>query len=172
MTKRPLSSRPSRRARSNSRQRASDSSTSAGAKKTTFFTEESLRDSGERQQGGSIKSNSSYDVSKISFQGKRALFETAAPGPVQTMGNLTKSAENIPSIVQESNIINLAERNRKLELEIAGMEEAAALGEEVCKRLREKVDKLEVELKERDRYQQQDISYLQKDNRDKENIIQ
>ena len=161
-----VTKRPTRRSRSYTRQsRASDSSTSAGAKKTTFFTEEAP-DSTERQQNGSIKSSSSYDVSKISFQGKRALFETGGPVPAQT-----KSVENLPSIVQESNRINLDAKNRHLEQEIARLEQAAALREEMSKRLREKVDKLELELKERDRYQQKDISLIQKDNREKENLI-
>ena len=163
-----VTKRPTRRSRSYTRQsRASDSSTSAGAKKTTFFTEEAP-DSTERQQNGSIKSSSSYDVSKISFQGKRALFETGGPVPA-----LTKSVENLslPSMVQESNLINLDARNRQLEQEIARLEQAAALREEMSKRLREKVDKLELDLKERGRYQQKDISLIQKDNREKENLI-
>ena len=163
-----VTKRPTRRSRSYTRQsRASDSSTSAGAKKTTFFTEEAP-DSTERQQNGSIKSSSSYDVSKISFQGKRALFETGGPVPA-----LTKSVENLslPTMVQESNLINLDARNRQLEQEIARLEQAAALREEMSKRLREKVDKLELDLKERGRYQQKDISLIQKDNREKENLI-
>ena len=163
-----VTKRPTRRSRSYTRQsRGSDSSTSAGAKKTTFFAEAGPA-STERQQNGSIKSSSSYDVSKISFQGKRALFETGGPVPAQT-----KSVENLslPTIVQESNLINLDARNRQLEQEIARLEQAAALREEMSRRLREKLEKLELELKERDRFQQQDISLIQKDNREKENLI-
>ena len=163
-----VSKRPTRRSRSYTRQsRGSDSSTSAGAKKTTFFTGESPG-LGERQQNGSIKSSSSYDVSKISFQGKRALFETGGPVPAQT-----KSVESLslPTIVQESNLLSLETKNRHLEQEIARLEQASALREEMSKRLREKVEKLELELKERDRYQQKDITLIQKDNREKENLI-
>ena len=121
-----------------------------------------------QQQNGSIKSSSSYDVSKISFQGKRALFETGGPAPAQT-----KSVENLslPSIVQQSNLTSLEEKNRHLEQEIARLEQAAALREEMSRRLREKLEKLELELKERDRFQQQDITIIQKDNREKENLI-
>ena len=163
-----VTKRPTRRSRSYTRQsRGSDSSTSVGPKKTTFFTDDGP-DSTERQQNGSIKSSSSYDVSKISFQGKRALFETGGPVPAQT-----KSVENLslPTIVQESNLINLDARNRHLEQEISRLEQAAAIREEMSKRLREKVDKLELEVKERDRYQQKDITLIQKDNREKENLI-
>ena len=161
-----VTKRPTRRSRSYTRQsRGSDSSTSAGAKKTTFFTGESPR-LGEREQTGSIKSSSSYDVSKISFQGKRALFETGGPVPAQT-----KSVESLPTIVQESNLVSLETKNRHLEQEIARLEQASALREEMSKRLREKVEKLELELKERDRYQQKDITLIQKDNREKENLI-
>ena len=46
---------------------------------------EAGREAGERNQGGSIKSTSSYDVSKISFQGKRALFE-AGKGTAANVG--------------------------------------------------------------------------------------
>ena len=164
-----VTKRPTRRSRSYTRQsRGSDSSTSAGAKKTTFFAEAGPSSSERQQQNGSIKSSSSYDVSKISFQGKRALFETGGPVPAQT-----KSVENLslPTIVQESNLINLDARNRQLEQEIARLEQAAALREEMSRRLREKLEKLELELKERDRFQQQDISLIQKDNREKENLI-
>ena len=169
VTKRPNSR--ARRSRSSSRLKESDSSTSAGTKKTTFFTGESQRDSSDRQNG-SIKSSSSYDVSKISFQGKRALFEAGNPTPAQTVGHLTKSAENIPTIVQESNMMNLEQRNRQLEQEIAGLQQTAAVREEMGKRLRETVERLELELKERERFQHQDITLLQKDNRDKESLIQ
>ena len=55
-----------------------------GGKRTTFVTE-SGREAGEGNQGGSIKSTSSYDVSKISFQGKRALFE-AGKGTAANVG--------------------------------------------------------------------------------------
>ena len=94
------------------------------------------------------------------------MFETGGPVPAQT-----KSVESLPNIVQESNRINLEAKNRHLEQEIARLESAAALREEMSKRLREKVDKLELELKERDRYQQKDITLIQKDNREKENLI-
>ena len=80
-----------RRSRSYSRSRGrgrggcSDSSASVtGGKRTTFVTEAG-REAGERTQGGSIKSTSSYDVSKISFQGKRALFE-AGKGTAANVG--------------------------------------------------------------------------------------
>lgn len=158
-----VTKRPTRRSKSYTRQsRGSDSSTSI-SKKTTFFTDEGP-DSSERQQNGSIKSSSSYDVSKISFQGKRALFETGAPAQ-------TKSVESLPTIVQESNRISLETKNRHLEQEITRLEQAAALREEMSRRLREKLEKLELELKERDRFQQQDITFIQKDNREKENLI-
>ena len=158
-----VTKRPTRRSKSYTRQsRGSDSSTSI-SKKTTFFTDEG-HDSSERQQNGSIKSSSSYDVSKISFQGKRALFETGAPAQ-------TKSVESLPTIVQESNRISLETKNRHLEQEITRLEQAAALREEMSRRLREKLEKLELELKERDRFQQQDITFIQKDNREKENLI-
>ena len=160
-----VTKRPTRRSKSYTRQsRGSDSSTSI-SKKTTFFTDEGP-DSSERQQNGSIKSSSSYDVSKISFQGKRALFETGGPAPAQT-----KSVESLPTIVQESNRISLETKNRHLEQEITRLEQAAALREEMSRRLREKLEKLELELKERDRFQQQDITFIQKDNREKENLI-
>ena len=164
-----MTKRPTRRSRSYTRQsRGSDSSTSAGAKKTTFFAEAGPASTERQQQNGSIKSSSSYDVSKISFQGKRALFETGGPVPAQT-----KSVENLslPSIVQQSNLTSLEEKNRHLEQEIARLEQAAALREEMSRRLREKLEKLELELKERDRFQQQDITLIQKDNREKENLI-
>ena len=158
-----VTKRPTRRSKSYTRQsRGSDSSTST-SKKTTFFTDAGP-DSSERQQNGSIKSSSSYDVSKISFQGKRALFETGAPAQ-------TKSVESLPTIVQESNRISLETKNRHLEQEITRLEQAAALREEMSRRLREKLEKLELELKERDRFQQQDITFIQKDNREKENLI-
>ena len=160
-----VTKRPTRRSRSYTRQsRGSDSSTSAGAKKTTFFTEAGPSSTERQQQNGSIKSSSSYDVSKISFQGKRALFETGAPAQ-------TKSVESLPTIVQESNRISLETKNRHLEQEITRLEQAAALREEMSRRLREKLEKLELELKERDRFQQQDITIIQKDNREKENLI-
>ena len=160
-----VTKRPTRRSRSYTRQsRGSDSSTSAGAKKTTFFAEAGPASTERQQQNGSIKSSSSYDVSKISFQGKRALFETGAPAQ-------TKSVESLPTIVQESNRISLETKNRHLEQEITRLEQAAALREEMSRRLREKLEKLELELKERDRFQQQDITFIQKDNREKENLI-
>ena len=88
------------------------------------------------------------------------------PAPAQT-----KSVESLPTIVQESNRISLETKNRHLEQEITRLEQAAALREEMSRRLREKLEKLELELKERDRFQQQDITFIQKDNREKENLI-
>ena len=170
-------SRLPRRSRSYSRTRergrTSDSSTTAIRKKTTFITENhaTLEEDNVNGAGGSIKSSSSYDASKISFQGKRALFE-ARPIPA-THSALQKSQENLdktalpgpPNEVQSK----LEEANRRLTEEVARLEQALILREEAARGLRER---LESQLGEREEELQRDVRRLVRDNTTKEEIIQ
>ena len=142
-TERPQA-RHSRRSRSYSRSRArgraSDSSnTEPGIrKKTTFVTDSTGPAITEEDNinGGSIKSSSSYDASKISFQGKRALFESV---PVRTPQSLaSKNQETLSTLTPPTEAQSpLVETNRRLEDEVARLEQLLVLREEASRRLRE-----------------------------------
>ena len=72
VSKKPIQNRSNRRSRSYSRSRMKERSDDSSAsnnirnKRTTFMTDKNENNGGGA--GGSIKSNSSYDTSKISFQ--------------------------------------------------------------------------------------------------------
>ena len=55
-------------------------------KRTTFVKDLIMKDNDDIN-GGSIKSASSYDASKISFQGKRAIFEASKSIPCSFPSN-------------------------------------------------------------------------------------
>ena len=173
-TERPQA-RHSRRSRSYSRSRtrgrASDSSnTEPGIrKKTTFVTvSPGLANTEEDNiNGGSIKSSSSYDASKISFQGKRALFESV---PVRTPQSLaSKNKETLSTLTPPTEAQSpLVETNRRLEDEVARLEQLLVLREEASRRLRER---LESQLGVREGELQGDVRRLVRDNTTKEEII-
>ena len=166
--------RHSRRSRSYSRSRtrgrASDSSPTR--KKTTFLTDNvqtpGVRDNAiieeDNVNGGSIKSSSSYDASKISFQGKRALFESR---PIPMTKSASKSQENLvnPTLTTESPLVAA---NRRLEDEVARLEQVLVLREEASRKLREG---LETQLGTREGELQRDLRRLVRDNTTKEEII-
>ena len=167
--------RHSRRSRSYSRSRArgraSDSSTTEPGirKKTTFVTDSPGPAITEEDNinGGSIKSSSSYDASKISFQGKRALFESV---PVRKPQALTsKNQETLKNVTPPTEAQSpLVETNRRLEDEVARLEQLLVLREEASRRLRERLESqmgvMEGEL-------QGDVRRLVRDNTTKEEII-
>ena len=173
-TERPQA-RHSRRSRSYSRSRtrgrASDSSnTEPGIrKKTTFVTDSPGPAITEEDNinGGSIKSSSSYDASKISFQGKRALFESV---PVRTPQSLaSKNKETLSTLTPPTEAQSpLVETNRRLEDEVARLEQLLVLREEASRRLRER---LESQLGVREGELQGDVRRLVRDNTTKEEII-
>ena len=173
-TERPQA-RHSRRSRSYSRSRtrgrASDSSnTEPGIrKKTTFVTDSPGPAITEEDNinGGSIKSSSSYDASKISFQGKRALFESV---PVRTPQSLaSKNQETLNNVTPPTEALSpLVETNRRLEDEVARLEQLLVLREEASRRLRER---LESQLGVREGELQGDVRRLVRDNTTKEEII-
>ena len=170
------SKRYTRRSRSYSRtkQRNSDSSvTSSKTKKTTFVSDlPSLAPAPtDDVQNGSFKSSSSYDASKISFQGKRAIFEASKSIPPIVRQNQSKSIESLHTIKTES-VPNVENKNRKLEQEILRLEQTAAVREEAAKRMRDKLEKLEAELGEKEAGYQTDIVRLSRDNNRKEELIQ
>ena len=142
-TERPQA-RHSRRSRSYSRSRArgraSDSSnTEPGIrKKTTFVTDSPGPAITEEDNinGGSIKSSSSYDASKISFQGKRALFESVPVRKSQSLAS--KNQETLNNVTPPTEVQSpLMETNRRLEDEVARLEQLLVLREEASRRLRE-----------------------------------
>ena len=173
------SKRYTRRSRSYSRNkpRNSDSSvTSSKTKKTTFVSDlPSLAPAPTNNlddvQNGSFKSSSSYDASKISFQGKRAIFEASKSIPPIVRQNQSKSIESLHTIKTET-VPNVENKNRKLEQEIMRLEQTAAVREEAAKRLRDKLEKLEAELGEKEAGYQTDIVRLSRDNNRKEELIQ
>ena len=136
-----------------------------------------IRGDGEdNNNGDSIKSTSSYDASKISFQGKRALFEA---GNIPIRGHrpssvTSKCNENLVTgtVTSTANLTQLEETNSKLEEDVVRLEQAAALREEVARRLREKVERLESQAGKREGELQGDIRRLARDNSTKEEIIQ
>ena len=136
-----------------------------------------IRGDGEdNNKGDSIKSASSYDASKISFQGKRALFEA---GNIPIRGHrpssvTSKCNENLVTgtVTSTANLTQLEETNSRLEEDVVRLEQAAALREEVARRLREKVERLESQAGEREGELQGDIRRLARDNSTKEEIIQ
>ena len=154
------------------RGRKSDSSSPAIRKKTTFVTENGQapgpNDANAITEGGSIKSSSSYDASKISFQGKRAIFENT---PMRTpQSTVSKSQETLsilgPAAEAQS---KLEDTNRRLEAEVTRLEQALVLREEASRRLKER---LENKLGEREGELQGDVRRLVRDNTSKEEIIQ
>ena len=159
------------------RGRKSDSSSPAIRKKTTFVTENGqapgpndakATTEEDNINGGSLKSSSSYDASKISFQGKRAIFENT---PMRTpQSTVSKSQESLsilgPAAEAQS---KLEDANRRLEAEVARLEQALVLREEASRRLKER---LENKLGEREGELQGDVRRLVRDNTSKEEIIQ
>ena len=155
------------------RGRASDSSTTEPGirKKTTFVTDSPGPAITEEDNinGGSIKSSSSYDASKISFQGKRALFESV-PVPVRKPQALTSNnQETLNNMTPPTEAHSpLVETNRRLEDEVARLEQLLVLREEASRRLRERLESqmgvMEGEL-------QGDVRRLVRDNTTKEEII-
>ena len=158
----------------------SDSSSTAIRKKTTFVTENgqapgpcTTDDANaiteeDNINGGSIKSSSSYDASKISFQGKRAIFENT---PMRTpQSTVSKSQETLsilgPAAEAQS---KMEDTNRRLEAEVTRLEQALILREEASRRLKER---LENKLGEREGELQGDVRRLVRDNTSKEEIIQ
>ena len=173
-TERPQA-RHSRRSRSYSRSRArgraSDSSnTEPGIrKKTTFVTDSTGPAITEEDNinGGSIKSSSSYDASKISFQGKRALFESVPVRKTQSLAS--KNQETLNNVTPPTEAQSpLVETNRRLEDEVARLEQLLVLREETSRRLRER---LESQLGVREGELQGDVRRLVRDNTTKEEII-
>ena len=173
-TERPQA-RHSRRSRSYSRSRArgraSDSSnTEPGIrKKTTFVTDSPGPAITEEDNinGGSIKSSSSYDASKISFQGKRALFESVPVRKTQSLAS--KNQETLNNVTPPTEVQSpLLETNRRLEDEVARLEQLLVLREETSRRLRER---LESQLGVREGELQGDVRRLVRDNTTKEEII-
>lgn len=144
------------------------------AKKATFTPDVTVLRRSSQNHDGSIKSASSYDASKISFQGKRALFEAGLPNKSQTVG-AAKSSEHVMAAETNNHVVNslslLEEKNRKLEQDIVRLEQAAALREEVARRLRDKLEKVEMEFGEKDRSLQADIMRLTRENMEKEELI-
>ena len=143
------------------------------AKKATF-TQDAVLSRSSQNNDGSIKSASSYDASKISFQGKRALFEAGLPNKSQA-GRVVKNSEQVMAMEDSSQVGTslslLEEKNRKLEQDIVRLEQAAALREEVARRLRDKLEKIEMEFGEKDRSLQADILRLTRENSQKEELI-
>ena len=184
VTKRP-NSRTSRRSRSTPRKvRGSDSSTSTSAKKTTFHSEVLNLSEGKTthlstlnigMDNASIKSSSSNDISRISFQGKRALFEgvhqkrEAAKTCSEPHANTNWSLED--TILTSDNHA-VEERNKKLEQELFRLEQTSALREEVAKRLREKIEKMGVQLEERERILKMELSRQEHEKKQKDEIIE
>lgn len=169
--------RHSRRSRSYSRSRARGraSDSSPTRKKTTFLTDNvqtpGVRDNAiieeDNVNGGSIKSSSSYDASKISFQGKRALFETR---PIPMTKSASKSQETLvnPTPLTTEATSPLVAANRRLEDEVARLEQVLVLREEASRKLRER---LETQLGTREGELQGDVRRLVRDNTTKEEII-
>ena len=176
--------RYTRRSRSYSRNRArgraSDSSPTAIRKKTTFVTENGqapgpcARDHAnaiteeKNINGGSIKSSSSYDASKISFQGKRAIFEKTQMRTPQSTASKSQETLGILAPAAEAQS-HLEDTNRRLEGEVARLEQALVLREESSRRLKER---LEIQLGAREGELQGDLRRLVRDNATKEEIIQ
>ena len=174
--------RTSRRSRSIPRKgKGSDSSTSTCAKKTTFHTEVLNLTEGKKTHlstlnigvdNASIKSTSSNDISRISFQGKRALFE----GVIQKKPNVEANTNKEDNVLiyenmTENNMSEIEERNRKLEQELFRLEQTATLREEVSRRLREKIETMENDIEERQRLWEIEIANYEKDRLHKEKII-
>ena len=167
--------RHSRRSRSYSRSRAREraSDSTPTRKKTTFFTD-NVQTPGERDHaiieednvnGGSIKSSSSYDASKISFQGKRALFESR---PLPMTKSASKSQETLVNPTLLTTESPLVAANRRLEDEVTRLEQVLVLREEAARKLRER---LETQLGTREGELQGDVRRLVRDNTTKEEII-
>ena len=128
----------------------------------------------------SIKSSSSNDISRISFQGKRALFE----GVLKKKEALRTNSEPLVAInmLEEDTVDSnhdhsdwntaVDERNKKLEQELFRLEQTAVLREEVSRRLREKIDKMEHQMEERDRAREMELARQEQERRQKENIIE
>ena len=182
-----ISKMPHSRRRSRSiprKARGSDSSTSTSTKKTTFHTEVVNLGEGKTTHlstlnigvdNASIKSTSSNDISRISFQGKRALFEGALQRQEADRSNSDTPAT--PSIAYQPSNDNhdwsaVEERNKKLEQELYRLEQTADLREEVSRRLREKVEKMEEQMEERDRSREREVARYQQEKRQKEEIIE
>jgi len=182
-----ISKMPNSRRRSRSiprKARGSDSSTSTSTKKTTFHTEVVNLGEGKTthlstlnigMDNASIKSTSSNDISRISFQGKRALFEEALhrQGAVRTHTD-TPAAPGLAYQPSNDNhdLSAVEERNKKLEQELYRLEQTADLREEVARRLREKVEKMEEQMEERDRSREREVTRHQEEKRQKEEIIE
>ena len=140
--------------------------------KRTGFTANSVLSS--QHNDGSIKSASSYDASKISFQGKRALFESGVgpnktkPSTVESSG--LRSSETLPTL--GASMSDLETRNKSLEEEIVRLEQSAVVKEELVNRLRDKLDKVEKQMIEQDKSLRENILMLTKENDRKDELIQ
>ena len=186
VSKRPYN-RSTRRSRSIPRKgKGSDSSTSASAKKTTFHSEVLNLGDGKKthlstlnigMDTASIKSSSSNDISRISFQGKRALFEGVTQRKEASRTISEPGAASYIHYIDQDNTDNgqfneVEERNKKLEQELFRLEQTAALREEVSRRLREKIEKMEHQLEERERSRELELARHEQANRHKEKIIE
>ena len=184
VSKRP-NNRTTRRSRSTPRKgKGSDSSTSTSAKKTTFHSEVLNLGEGKTthlstlnigMDNASIKSSSSNDISRISFQGKRALFEGVLKKTeaVRTSSDPQANSTWIEQDTTDNSDYHVVEeRNKKLEQDLFRLEQTSALREQVARRLREKIEKMEVQLEERERSRQMEMGRQEQEIRHKEKIIE